>query len=93
MGSRLGAEAPGTEKELWKSSKHEMIEAVRLHLVSDVPVGAFLSGGLDSTLVVAMARSQASAGPLPTFTLGLPLRDRDEAPAARLVADVRHGPP
>ena len=63
-----------------------MIEAVRLHLVSDVRVGAFLSGGLDSTLVVAMAHAQRHAAPMPTFTLGLPLRDHDEAPAARLVA-------
>ena len=80
----------GNEKELLAALEHEMIEAVRLHMVSDVPVGAFLSGGLDSTLVVAMARSHASAGPMPTFTLGLPLRDRDEAPAARLVAE-RYG--
>ena len=76
----------GGEKEILEALEYEMIEAVRLHLVSDVRVGAFLSGGLDSTLVVALAHAQRHAAPMPTFTLGLPLREHDEAPAARLVA-------
>ncbi len=44
-------------------------EAVRKRLMSDVPLGIFLSGGLDSTAVLAFAR-EATTGPLPTFTIG-----------------------
>ena len=84
----------GTEEELLEALEHELIEAVRLHMVSDVPVGAFLSGGLDSTLVVAMARSHASAGPMPTFTMGLPLRRlRRGAGGSPGRRALRHGPP
>jgi asparagine synthase (glutamine-hydrolysing) len=80
----------GTEEELLEALEQQLIESVRLHMVSDVPVGAFLSGGLDSTLVVALARTHAAAGAMPTFTLGLPYGAFDEAPAARLVA-ARYG--
>lgn len=45
-------------------------EAVRRQMVADVPVGAFLSGGLDSSAVVAMARDYSPSGRLPCFTIG-----------------------
>jgi asparagine synthase (glutamine-hydrolysing) len=41
-------------------------------MVSDVPVGAFLSGGLDSSLLVAMLAKRIGVRDLPTFTIGLP---------------------
>ena len=63
--------------------------AVEYHLVSDVPVGAFLSGGLDSSLVVAMMRGVVG-GPFKTFTGDLPYGERSELPYARLVAQ-RYG--
>lgn len=44
-------------------------EAVRIRLVADVPVGVFLSGGIDSSLIAALA-SRAGSGPVKTFTLG-----------------------
>ncbi len=80
----------GSEQELLEELERQLIEAVRLHMVSDVPVGGFLSGGLDSTLVVALARTHAARGPMPTFTMGLAYGEYDEAPAARLVAE-RYG--
>ena len=80
----------GSEDELLEALEQQLIESVRLHMVSDVPVGAFLSGGLDSTLVVAMTMKHAAKEPLPTFTIGLPYGEYDEAPAARLVAE-RYG--
>ncbi|HET7563622.1 MAG TPA: asparagine synthase (glutamine-hydrolyzing) [Gemmatimonadaceae bacterium] len=66
-----------------------MRETVRLHLVSDVPVGAFLSGGIDSGLVTAMMRSVTDA-PFKTFSVSVPYGAFDEGPAARLVSE-RYG--
>ncbi len=61
-------------------------EAVRLHMVSDVKVGAFLSGGLDSGLVVAMMNKVAGPG-FDTFSVGVPYRKFSELPAAALTAE------
>jgi asparagine synthase (glutamine-hydrolysing) len=60
-------------------------EAVRAHLVSDVPVGAFLSGGIDSSTVVALM-SEVSDEPVETFSIGFEAAEHDERPFARLVA-------
>jgi asparagine synthase (glutamine-hydrolysing) len=65
-------------------------EAVRRRLVSDVPLGAFLSGGIDSTTVVGIMAGQIDH-PVQTFTIGFDDRDGyDERPYARLAA-TRHG--
>lgn len=61
-------------------------EALRLHMVSDVPVGAFLSGGMDSSLLVAMISKKLGIKGLPTFTMGIDYAQFDEAPQARRVA-------
>ncbi|MGB2987034.1 MAG: asparagine synthase (glutamine-hydrolyzing) [Phycisphaerae bacterium] len=64
-------------------------EAVRLRLRSDVPVGCFLSGGIDSGIVTAMA-AQEHSGPLTTITIGFEDDAMDERPLAKLVAQ-RYG--
>jgi len=64
-------------------------ESVRLHMRSDVPVGALLSGGIDSSLVVALA-AQTSPQPLRTFSVGFRDRAFSELPYARQVAE-RYG--
>lgn len=60
-------------------------EAVASHLVSDVPLGVFLSGGLDSSALVAMMRRHIS-GPLRTFTIGYPDKSFSELDYASIVA-------
>jgi asparagine synthase (glutamine-hydrolysing) len=62
-------------------------DAVRIRLRSDVAVGAFLSGGVDSSSVVALA-SRHLDSPLATFSVGFTSGDRDELPYARQVATV-----
>jgi asparagine synthase (glutamine-hydrolysing) len=68
---------------------HLLRETVQCHLVSDVPLGLFLSGGLDSGAILAMMRA-VSAGPIRTFSIGYePEADRsyNELEAARAMAD------
>jgi asparagine synthase (glutamine-hydrolysing) len=66
-----------------------MLSTVRYHLVSDVPVGAFLSGGMDSSLIVAMM-SQYAKGPVKTFSGDVPYKDFSEIPYATMVSE-RYG--
>lgn len=61
-------------------------DAVRLRLRSDVPLGAFLSGGVDSSLIVALAQSQLTT-PLHSFSIGFSEADYDETAYARLVSN------
>ena len=61
------------------------VEAVRSHLMSDVPLGVFLSGGLDSSALVAVM-ARVSEGPVRSFSVGFEEREADELPFARLAA-------
>ena len=74
-----------TEAELVEQLRALLVESVTLHQVSDVPVGAFLSGGLDSSAVVALMAKPA-AGRLKTFSIGFAESDFNELQYARDVA-------
>jgi asparagine synthase (glutamine-hydrolysing) len=63
--------------------------AVKRHLMSDVPLGVFLSGGIDSSALAAMAAPMVS-GALRTFAVGFAETDANELPYARLVAQAIH---
>ncbi len=79
--------AEASEEQLLDELHAMVVDTLRHHLVSDVPVGALLSGGLDSSLVVAMLSRDLGVRELPTFTLGIPHSRFNEAPDARLVAE------
>lgn len=74
-----------TEAEALGRLESLLDETVRLHLESDVEVGAFLSGGIDSGIVTA-SMARATDPSFKTFSLGTPYKDYDERPAARAVA-------
>ncbi len=76
-------------EEAARAVQHALAASVGAHMVSDVPVGVFLSGGLDSTAVLAAAR-EVHAGPLRTFTVALPGTPWDESALARQAAS-RYG--
>lgn len=64
-----------------------LAEVVERQMVADVPLGAFLSGGVDSSTVVALMQA-VSTRSIRTFTIGVRDPNRDEAPAARAIADA-----
>ncbi|OFV94281.1 MAG: asparagine synthase (glutamine-hydrolyzing) [Acidobacteria bacterium RIFCSPLOWO2_12_FULL_54_10] len=74
-----------TEEDCTERLRELLDESVGLHLASDVPVGAFLSGGIDSSAVVA-AMSRMSSDRVKTFSIGFNEEDYDELQFARLVA-------
>ncbi|MBW2663186.1 MAG: asparagine synthase (glutamine-hydrolyzing) [Deltaproteobacteria bacterium] len=66
--------------------EEQLLSTVKYHLVSDVPVGAFLSGGMDSSLIVAMM-SKASGERIKTFSGDVPYENYSELPYAKMVSD------
>lgn len=76
-----------TEEEWVELLREKLLECVRTQLVSDVPLGAFLSGGLDSSAIVA-AMAQNTGRPVNTYSIGFAGPDQfyDELPFARVVA-------
>ena len=81
-----GVHQPKSEEECLEQLEEQLAEAVRIRLISDVPLGALLSGGVDSSLVVAMM-ARASSGPVKTFSIGFANQDFNEAEYARAVAE------
>ncbi len=80
--SSAGSSEDAAGEALWS----HLTDAVRSHLVSDVPVGAFLSGGVDSSAVLAVMAREAGA-PVKTFSVGFSENGYNELPYARRVAE------
>ncbi len=81
-----GEELKGNEEDLACELRALLETAVRRRLVADVPIGAFLSGGLDSSAIVALMATQ-SRRPVQTFSIGFPHASDSELRWARSVAD------
>lgn len=85
--ARAGLSSPlkGNDVELTDELERKLKDAIRRRMIADVPLGAFLSGGIDSSTVVALMKA-ADAGPVKTFTIGSDVPGFDEAPYAAAVA-------
>ncbi len=82
---QYGTYEPAGEEELLEELEFRLAEAVRIRLIADVPLGAMLSGGMDSSTIVALM-ARATSEPVKTFSIGFRQADFNEAPYARIVA-------
>ena len=84
-----GGEIPADPEGTWgEELRARLDEAVRRRLVADVPVGVFLSGGIDSSAITAFASRHVPAGMLKTFSIGFEEASFDESAYARRVAQL-----
>lgn len=74
------------EEEWTAKIMNKLEESVKIRMIADVPLGAFLSGGIDSSAVVALM-SKHSAKPVKTFSVGFSNKKYNELPYARMIAD------
>ncbi len=83
-----GSEIPANPEQAWGEELRARLDAaVKCRLVADVPVGIFLSGGIDSSAVTAFASRHVPAGRLKTFSIGFEEASFDESAHARRVAE------
>lgn len=76
---------PGNDEDALAQLENHMLKTVQGQMMSDVPLGALLSGGIDSSLVSALMQANSSQ-PIKTFTVGFSEKQYNEAPHARAVA-------
>ena len=80
-----GPKLTGSESDLAAELRERLREAVKMRLISEVPLGAHLSGGIDSSIVVALM-AELSDLPVKTFSVGFEEQDFSELPYARAIA-------
>jgi len=84
-----GSEIPADPEKTWGEELRARLDtAVQRRLVADVPVGIFLSGGIDSSAITALASRHVPAGKLKTFSIGFEEASFDESAYARRVAEL-----
>jgi asparagine synthase (glutamine-hydrolysing) len=81
-----GTHDPGSDEACLEEMEQRLADAVRIRLVSDVPLGTLLSGGVDSSVVVGLMARESST-PVKTFSIGFRKADFNEAEHARMVAE------
>lgn len=79
----------GTEQELTDLLEQKLLKTIEMHLLSDVPIGTFLSGGIDSSLITAMT-ARLTGKTFNTFSIGVKDQDINELPWAEKVATQYH---
>ena len=80
------SEPAGSEEEASRELESLLRDSIRIRMIADVPLGVFFSGGIDSTAVLARARS-VSTGRVTAFTVGFEESTANEAPHARRLAE------